>query len=56
MTEENGLHLGFAITLARAVVSWPEVVVCLIVSVLLLSHTTYLSRYLSKEKIVLTIP
>lgn len=40
----------------NVVVSWPEVVVCLIVSVLLLSLTTYLSRYLSKEKIVTTIP
>jgi protein-S-isoprenylcysteine O-methyltransferase Ste14 len=38
------------------VVSWLEVVVCLIVSVFLLSLTTYLSRYLSKEKIVTTIP
>jgi ABC-2 type transport system permease protein len=38
------------------VVSWREVLVCLIVSVLLLSLTTYLSRYLSKEKIVTTIP
>jgi ABC-2 type transport system permease protein len=37
------------------VVSWGEVVVCLIVSVLLLALTTYLSRYLSKEKIVTTI-
>jgi ABC-2 type transport system permease protein len=40
----------------NVVVSWPEVVVCLIVSVFLLSLTTYLSRYLSKEKIILTIP
>jgi len=40
----------------NVVVSWPEVVVCLIVSVLLLSLTTYLSRYLSKEKIITTIP
>jgi ABC-2 type transport system permease protein len=40
----------------NVVVSWPEVAVCLIVSVLLLSLTTYLSRYLSKEKIVTTIP
>jgi len=37
-------------------VSWPEVVACLIASVLLLALTTYLSRYLSKEKIVTTIP
>lgn len=37
-------------------VSWPEVLVCLIVSVFLLSLTTYLSRYLSKEKIITTIP
>jgi len=36
-------------------VSWVEVVVLLIVSVLLLALTTYLSRYLSKEKIVTTI-
>jgi ABC-2 type transport system permease protein len=36
-------------------VSWVEVVVLLIVSVLLLAITTYLSRYLSKEKIVTTI-
>jgi len=40
----------------NVVISWSEVVVCLIVSVLLLSLTTYLSRYLSKEKIVTTIP
>jgi ABC-2 type transport system permease protein len=37
-------------------VSWIEVEVCLIVSVLLLAITTYLSRYLSNEKIVTTIP
>jgi len=37
-------------------VSWIEVKVCLIVSVLLLALTIYLSRYLSKEKIVTTIP
>ncbi len=37
-------------------VSWVEVVVLLVVSVLLLAITTYLSRYLSKEKIVTTIP
>jgi ABC-2 type transport system permease protein len=36
-------------------VSWIEVEVCLIVSVLLLALTIYLSRYLSKEKIVTTI-
>jgi len=36
-------------------VSWVEVGVLLIVSVLLLAITTYLSRYLSKEKIVTTI-
>jgi len=36
-------------------VSWVEVVVLLVVSVLLLAITTYLSRYLSKEKIVTTI-
>ena len=40
----------------NVVVSWVEVAVCLIVSVFLLSLTTYLSRYLSKEKIVTTIP
>ena len=40
----------------NVVVSWPEVEVCLIVSVLLLALTAYLSRYLSKEKIVTTIP
>jgi ABC-2 type transport system permease protein len=39
----------------NVVVSWVEVAVCLIVSVFLLSFTTYLSRYLSKEKIVTTI-
>jgi len=38
------------------VVSWAEVAVLLVVSVLLLALTTYLSRYLSKEKIVTTIP
>lgn len=37
-------------------VSWIEVEVCLIVSVILLTLTTYFSRYLSKEKIVTTIP
>jgi ABC-2 type transport system permease protein len=37
-------------------VSWIEVEVCLIVSVILLALTTYLSRYLSKEKIVTNIP
>jgi len=36
-------------------VSWVEVAVLLIVSVLLLAITAYLSRYLSKEKIVTTI-
>jgi len=40
----------------NVVVSWSEVVVCLIGSMLLLSLTTYLSRYLSKEKIITTIP
>ena len=40
----------------NVVISWGEVVVCLIVSVLPLSLTTYLSRYLSKEKIITTIP
>ena len=38
------------------VVSWAEVAVLLVVSVLLLALTTYSSRYLSKEKIVTTIP
>ena len=37
-------------------VSWIEVEVCLTISVILLALTTYLSRYLSKEKIVTTIP
>ena len=37
-------------------VSWIEVEVCFTVSVILLALTTYLSRYLSKEKIVTTIP
>lgn len=37
-------------------VSWIEVEACLIASVLLLALTSYLSRYLSKEKIVTTIP
>jgi len=37
-------------------VSWVEVAVCLIVSVFLLSLTTHLSRYLSKEKIVTSTP
>ena len=37
------------------VVSWVKVVVLLVVSVLLSAITTYLSRYLSKEKIVTTI-
>lgn len=37
-------------------VSWIEVEVCLIVSVFLLALTAYLSRFLSKEKIVTTIP
>jgi len=37
------------------VVSWVEVAVLLVMSVLLLAITTYLSRYLSKEKIVTTI-
>jgi len=36
-------------------VSWIEVEVSLIVSVLLLALTSYLSKYLSKEKIVTTI-
>ncbi|UCF59118.1 MAG: hypothetical protein JSV15_01460 [Candidatus Bathyarchaeota archaeon] len=40
----------------NVVVSWVEVVVCLIVSLLALSLTTCLSRYLSKEKIITTIP
>jgi ABC-2 type transport system permease protein len=40
----------------NAMVSWFEVGVCFIFAVLLLALTTYLSRYLSKEKIVTTIP
>lgn len=39
----------------NSVVSWLEVEICLIVSVLLLAFTTYLSRYLNKEKIVTTL-
>jgi ABC-2 type transport system permease protein len=37
-------------------ISWFEVEISLTFSVLLLALTTYLSRYLSKEKIVTTIP
>jgi len=37
-------------------VSWFEVEVSLVISLLLLALTTYLSGYLSKEKIVTTIP
>ena len=40
----------------NVVVSWLEVGICAIFAVLLLALTTYLSRYLSKEKIVTTIP
>jgi len=38
------------------VVSWVEIGILLIVSLSLLTLTTYLSRYLSKEKVVTTIP
>jgi ABC-2 type transport system permease protein len=48
----SGLILGNM----NVVVSWFEVGVLLLVSLLLLAITTYLSRYLSKEKIVTTIP
>ncbi len=48
----NGLVLGDV----NVDVSWIEVEVCLTVSVIILALTTYLSRYLSKEKIVTTIP
>jgi len=48
----SGLILGNM----NVVTSWFEVGVLLLVSVLLLAITTYLSRYLSKEKIVTTIP
>ena len=37
-------------------VSWLEVEICSTFAVLLLATTTFLSRYLSKEKIVMTIP
>jgi hypothetical protein len=48
----SGLILGNM----NVVVSGFEVGVLLLVSVLLLAITTYLSRYLSKERIVTTIP
>ncbi len=47
-----GLLLGDA----NAIVSWFEVGVCFLFAVLFLALTIYLSRYLSKEKIVTTIP
>jgi len=47
---------GIILGNTNVVVSWVEVVVLLIGVMLLLALTTYLSRYLSKEKIVLTIP
>lgn len=37
-------------------VSWIEVGICLSISVLILALTFYLSRYLSKERIITTIP
>jgi hypothetical protein len=37
-------------------VSWFEVGICFIFAMILVALTTYLSRYLSKEKIVTTIP
>ena len=40
----------------NVVISWFEVGICATFAVLLLALTTYLSRYLSKEKIVTTIP
>jgi ABC-2 type transport system permease protein len=40
----------------NVVVSWREVGICLLFAVLLLTLTTYSSRYLSKEKIITTIP
>ena len=46
-----GLILGNV----NLVVSWLEVGICSIFAVVLLALTTYLSRYLSKEKIVTTI-
>jgi ABC-2 type transport system permease protein len=47
-----GLILGGV----NVVVSWREVGICLLFAVLLLTITTYSSRYLSKEKIITTIP
>ena len=38
------------------VVSWVHVIALLIASLLLVTLTAYLARYLSKEKIVTTIP
>ena len=40
----------------NVVISWFQVGICSIFAVLILAFTTYLSRYLSKEKIVTTIP
>jgi ABC-2 type transport system permease protein len=48
----GGLVLGDV----NAVVSWHGVSACLIVSALLFAITAYLSRYLNKERIVMTIP
>ena len=47
---------GLILRNMNVVVSWFEVGVLLLISLLLLAITTYLSRYLSKEKIVTTIP
>jgi ABC-2 type transport system permease protein len=47
-----GLILGGV----NVVVSWREVGICSLFAVLLLTLTTYSSRYLSKEKIITTIP
>lgn len=49
------IFIGLVQGTMNVVVSWVEVAACLIVAVVLLSLTTYLSRYLSKEKIVTTI-
>jgi ABC-2 type transport system permease protein len=45
----NVIVAGFA-------VSWSEVGILLVIAVLLLALTSYLTRYLSKERIVTTIP
>jgi ABC-2 type transport system permease protein len=47
---------GLVLGNVNLVISWREVGICSIFAVLLLALTTYLSRYLSKEKIVTTIP